>query len=121
MVLKFIEKRIEFPETGFPMLTVVFDPEVGFGERLGDQTARTALGVASLRDKASTFENTKMFGDGGLAHGEGAGKIVDGGFAAGEGGENSAAGGVGERGENGVERRGAPPCITMWFHNRMVL
>lgn len=118
------ENGIQGEEIGFPEFAVVLEPLVGFGEGLGRETARAALAVAAARDEAGTFENAKMFGDGGLAHGEGLCEFEDAGFATGETSENGAASGVGESSEDSVESVGSiglRHCITHRLYNRIVI
>ena len=82
---------------------MLLEPFCGFGEGLGFEAARAALGVPATGDEARALEDFEVLGDGGLGHGEGLGEFVNGGFAGGEAGVVGAAGRVGEGGEGGVE------------------
>ncbi len=56
------------------------------------------------RDEAGVFEHAQVLRNGGKRHFVGRGEVADGCFTlAGEARENSAARGVGERGEGGIE------------------
>ena len=109
---QFFEHFVEAREIGFPDAAVIFKPLGGFGEPARVDAAGAALGVAAAGDKAGTFEDAEVLGDGGLGHREGAGELVNGGFAGAETGEDGAAGGIGERGEGGVESLFVGHCIT---------
>jgi hypothetical protein len=58
---------------GLPKLAVVFEPFVGFGEGRGFELAGAPLGVEASGDKARSFEDFEVLGDGWLADGEGFG------------------------------------------------
>src|SRR5215472_13369556 len=73
-----VEQGIEPPEIAFPDFSVLFEPLAGFCERLGLDAAGTALGVAATGNESGALKNSEVFGDGGLAHGEGLGEFVDG-------------------------------------------
>jgi hypothetical protein len=120
--LEFFEDRVEPLEPSFPKFAIAFEPAGGLCERLTLDAARAALGVNATGDEAGAFEDAKMLGNGGLGHVEGLGEFVDGSFAKGsEASEDGASGGVGEGGEGGVEALGSGHCITLRFHNLMVI
>ena len=98
-----------------------FEPFGGLRERLGFDAAGAALSVLADGDEAGAFEDFEVFGDGGLRHGEGLGELIDGGFPGGEASEDSAASGIGEGGESGVESFGRGHCITLWLYNHLVI
>jgi hypothetical protein len=119
-----LEDSVEAEEVGFPKLSVVFEPLIGFGERFGRETAGAALAVAAAGDEAGVFEDAKVFGNGGLAHREGFCQFEDARFSTGETSQDGATGGVGECGEDGVEAAGLIGlhyCITLRLYNHMVI
>ena len=117
MELELIEQRVEALEVGFPDAAVLLEPFGGVSDRLGFEAAGASLGVATSRDEAGTLEDFEVLRDGGLGHGKGFDQLVDGGIAGGEAGEDSAASGIGESGESGVELVGGSHFITFRFYN----
>lgn len=110
--LEFLENGIQALEITFPDFAVAFEPVADFGKGLGFDAARAALGVAAAGDKAGAFEDAKVLGDGRLRHVEGLGEFVDRGIAENQAGQDSAARGVGESGEGGVESVGGGHGIS---------
>ncbi len=91
-------------ELFFPEDAVVLDPLRDGLHGLGSEAAAVDAAVDFALEEAGRFEHAEMLGDGGKGKGEGRGELGDGGLAVREAGEDGAAGGVGERGEGGVER-----------------
>jgi len=111
------EQGIEILEAALPELAIVREPSSGFGEGPGFETGGAALGVATARNQAGALEDFEVFGDSGLAHGEGSGQLEDGGFSPSEAGEDGAARRVSEGREGGVEGPGGIQSITIRLHN----
>ena len=91
-------------ELFLPEDAVVLDPLRGGLHGLGSEAAAVDAAVDFALEEAGGFEHAEMLGDGGKGKGEGRGEFGDGGLAVCKAGEDGAAGGVGERGEGGVER-----------------
>src|SRR5207248_5506102 len=116
-----IEQVVQALEVGLPEFAVAFEPFVGLRERLGFDAAGPPLGVAAARNQARAFQHLEVLGDGGLAHGERLRQFHDRDFAGGKTGENRPPGGIGERGEDGVESRGRlhgipDGYVTYWLY-----
>ena len=94
---------VEAKEIGFPEFSVVFQPLIGFGERLGRKAARAALAIAAAGDEAGAFEDPEVFGDGGKRHLEGLGEFGDFCFTLRQASEDGAPSGVGESAKGGVK------------------
>lgn len=104
-------------EPSLPELAIGFQPFCGFGERLGLEAAGPPLPVAAAGNQAGTFQHFEVFGDGGLSHSEWLGQFYHRSFAGEESGENGAAGGIGERGEDARKRIDSGHCITQRLNN----
>ena len=86
-------------------------------ERLRFEATRTFLRARCVRDEAGALEHLEMLRDGGLAHRERFRELRDRRLTRGESRENGSPGGIGERGEGGIEPRGRHRSITIWLHN----
>src|SRR5580692_2734544 len=99
----------------------VLQPFASFGQWLSHQPAGAPLGVAIAGNQAGALQHFKVFGDGGLGHGERLGEFGYGGLAGCETAKDGPPGGVRQRGEGGVQTGCRGLSITGWLHNRMVL
>lgn len=97
------ENGVEFVESAFPELAILFEPCGDLREWLGLQATRAPLAVAAGDHQARALEHFEVLGDGRLAHVKGAGQLGDGGVARGKAREDGTARRVSECGEDGVE------------------
>ena len=63
-------------EGRLPELAIIRQPLRSFGERIGIQTAGTALRLALSDDEASAFKHLEVTRDGGLADGKAGGELA---------------------------------------------
>src|SRR6202453_1090153 len=97
------QQHVELVEALVPHSPVRGDPVQRAIERAGLQVAGAELGVAPARDQAAALQHLEMLGDPRQRHGEGGGQLGHGGVALGQPAHDGAPGGVGQRGEGGVE------------------
>src|SRR5205085_10705823 len=116
-----VEQGVELLEVGLPMLAVALEPRAGLGERLRDEAARSALGVAAARDQAGLLQHLEVARDGRLRHREPRGELHHRSLAAGEAREDRPARRIGESGEGGVEAIGSQHSITPSIYNFFII
>lgn len=90
-------------ELGFPENPVALDPTRGVQHGLGGEAATVDAAVDFALEQAGGFENAQVLGHRRQGNVERRGELADGGLPASQAGENSAAGGIGEGAEGGVE------------------
>jgi hypothetical protein len=106
----------EMIESFLPKAAVVIHPVEQRGECAGLGGVVGLAPAVSGADEAGVFEDTEVFGDGGLGDAGGVGEHADGLFAvAAEAFEEGATGGVGKRFEEGVGGGLHQESITIWL------
>jgi len=118
---QFLEQSVKALEPVLPKPTVALEPLGGFGERPSHKPARTTLRIAAPHNEPRALEYFEVFGDGGLAHSEGPGKLQDGGITPGQTSQNGASRRVGQRRKNSIEPGRLQLSITSRFHNRAAI
>src|SRR6266851_8031372 len=101
--LQVAQINIQTIEALLPEAAIILDPVGGVPERTRLEPARTPLRLAAARDQAGALQHLEMLGDRRKAHLEGFSQFSYRGLACGEASENRAPGGIGERGEGGIE------------------
>ncbi len=91
-------------ELVFPETAVLLNPGGGLLHRRGGEAATMHAAVNLTREKAGGLEDAQMLRDSGEGDVEGLSQLGDGGFPEGQARKDSAAGGVGEGGEGGIQR-----------------
>ena len=100
------EEAFEGVEVDGIELAEALHPDGGRAECVGFQFAPFYAAAFFLRDEARIGKDGEVFGDGGKRHGEGVGDVGDGHVVFEQHRQDRAARGIGQRGEDGVERVG---------------
>src|SRR5215203_4868998 len=107
LALEFLHIAVEPVEALREKAAIVAQPSIGLGERCCVEAHRAELRLAPARDEPCPLEHLEMLGDGGLAEIRRRHELVDCRLAGGEPGEDGAAGRIGQRGEDEIERLGS--------------
>src|SRR6266545_1828757 len=115
LALQFLHIRVEPVEALREKAAIVAQPSIGLSERRRVEAHRAELRLTPARDEPCPLEHLEMLGHGGLAETRWRHELVDGGLAGGEPGKDRAAGRIGQRGEDEIERRGGGGDHTLPF------